>query len=45
MRAASSFSRARLFADLDANQYILQVWDRTANTWVTEGGPSGSPAE
>jgi prepilin-type N-terminal cleavage/methylation domain-containing protein len=38
MRAASSFSRARLFVDLDANRYFVQVWDRTANTWVTEGG-------
>ena len=38
MRAASSFSRARLYADLDTNAYVVQVWDRTANTWITEGG-------
>src|SRR3970282_1000756 len=39
MRAASKFSRARLFVTLDDNTYFTQFWDRTANTWVTEGGP------
>ena len=38
MRAAAKFSRARLFVALDNNTYIVQWWDRTANTWVTEGG-------
>src|SRR5262245_52455770 len=40
MRAASSFTRARVFANLDSGTYSIQVWDRTANTWVTEGGTS-----
>ncbi|OFW29513.1 MAG: hypothetical protein A3H97_01140 [Acidobacteria bacterium RIFCSPLOWO2_02_FULL_65_29] len=40
MRAASKFSRARLFVTLDDNTYFTQFWDRTANTWVTEGGPT-----
>ena len=38
MRAASSFSRARVFANIDSNTYAIQVWNRATNTWVTEGG-------
>ena len=38
MRAASKFSRARLFVDLDSNTFGLQYWDKTLNDWVTEGG-------
>jgi prepilin-type N-terminal cleavage/methylation domain-containing protein len=38
MRAASKFSRARLFVDLDQNSFNLQYWDKTLNNWVTEGG-------
>lgn len=38
MRATASFSRARVYTDLAANTYILQVWDRAANTWTIEGG-------
>jgi len=38
MRAAASFTRARVFANRDANTYALQVWNRTTNTWGTEGG-------
>jgi len=37
MRAASRFSRARVYVDRAANTYRLEVFDRTANTWVTEG--------
>src|SRR5258705_11314642 len=40
MRAASSFTRARVFANRDSNTYAIQVWDRTNNKWVTEGGTS-----
>jgi prepilin-type N-terminal cleavage/methylation domain-containing protein len=39
MRAASSFSRARLYADLGMNWYMVQVWDKVADAWVTEGSP------
>jgi Tfp pilus assembly protein FimT len=38
MRAASKFSRARLFADLDTNSFYVQYWDKALNDWVTEGG-------
>jgi prepilin-type N-terminal cleavage/methylation domain-containing protein len=38
MRAASKFSKARLFVDLGTNSYYTQSWDKTANAWVTEGG-------
>lgn len=38
MRATASFSRARVRANLDANTYQLEVWDRDNDTWVMEGG-------
>jgi prepilin-type N-terminal cleavage/methylation domain-containing protein len=38
MRAASGFTRARLFVSLDSNTYFVQIWDRDASAWVTEGG-------
>lgn len=38
MRAASSFTRARVFANRDTNTYAIQVWDRPNNKWITEGG-------
>jgi type II secretory pathway pseudopilin PulG len=41
MRAASRFTRARIRADLDANTFRLDVWDKTAATWVTEGAIIG----
>jgi len=42
MRAAARFSRSRVYVDLAANSYSLQVWDKTAANWVTEGGTSGT---
>jgi type II secretory pathway pseudopilin PulG len=41
MRAASQFSRARVYADLDARTFRLQVWNKTTNRWVDEGGTQG----
>jgi prepilin-type N-terminal cleavage/methylation domain-containing protein len=38
MRAASQFSRSRVYVDLAANSFSLQTWDKTAGAWVTEGG-------
>ena len=38
MRAASRLTRARVHADLNANTFVLQTWNRTTNAWVTEGG-------
>lgn len=37
MRAASRFSRARVYVDRALNTYQLQVFDRNTNTWVAEG--------
>jgi prepilin-type N-terminal cleavage/methylation domain-containing protein len=36
MRASSQSTRARVYADLGANSFALEVWDRTTNTWVTQ---------
>ena len=41
MRAASQFSRARVYADLNARTFRLQVWNKTTNQWVDEGGTQG----
>jgi len=37
-RAAAQFSRARVYADLNARTFRLQVWNKTANQWVDDGG-------
>jgi Tfp pilus assembly protein FimT len=44
MRAASDFSRARLFVDLSADTYHLERWDKDSSTWVPEGGVTGLSA-
>lgn len=38
MRAASGFTRARMFVNLDADSFFIQVWNRDLETWETEGG-------
>ena len=40
MRAASDFSRVRLYVDLTARTHRMQVFDKTSATccWVTQGG-------
>lgn len=38
MRAASAFTRTRLFVDLTSEEHHLQAWDKTTSTWTTEGG-------
>ena len=38
MRAAAQFSRARVYADLNARTFRLQVWNKTTNQWVDDGG-------
>src|SRR5215471_16126246 len=41
MRAAADFTRARAYADLGANTYHLEVWNKNANggagCWQTDG--------
>jgi len=38
MRAASRFSRERIYVDLTTNSFLLQYWDKTLGTWVADGG-------
>jgi len=40
MRAASDFSRVRLYVDLDARTHKIQSWSKVSPVccWVTEGG-------
>ena len=42
MRAASDFSRVRVYADLGGRTFMMQTWDKLANSgaggWKTEGG-------
>lgn len=37
MRAASQFTRVRVFVDLSSESFWMQQWDKTAATWVSEG--------
>jgi prepilin-type N-terminal cleavage/methylation domain-containing protein len=36
MRAASKYTRSRVFVDLTTHSFTLQDWDKTSSTWVTE---------
>jgi prepilin-type N-terminal cleavage/methylation domain-containing protein len=38
MRAASKFTRERLYVDLNTESFVLQYWDKVAGAWVNEGG-------
>jgi Tfp pilus assembly protein FimT len=38
MRAASNFSRVRLYVDLDGQTHRVQTWDKDGATWTDEGG-------
>ena len=39
MRAASDFTQARLYANLTANTYHVEIWQKSGGgSWVTEGG-------
>jgi hypothetical protein len=38
MRAAASFSRARVRANLTARTFQVEVWNKTTNSWDLEGG-------
>jgi prepilin-type N-terminal cleavage/methylation domain-containing protein len=39
MRAASDFTHARLYTDLNANTYHIEIWQKSGGgSWVTEGG-------
>ena len=36
LRATSEFSRSRLYVDLAAESYVLQIWDVGTGDWVNE---------
>jgi len=38
LRAASSFSQARVFIDLSGRSYHVETWQKAPGAWVTEGG-------
>ncbi len=38
MRAASNFSRVRLYVDVGSNSYHLESWNKTSSQWTVEGG-------
>jgi len=38
LRAASDFSKSRIFVDRTAGSFHLEVWSKTTGAWVTEGG-------
>lgn len=38
MRAAAQFTRARVRLNLPQNQYFIETWDRSNDTWVTRDG-------
>jgi prepilin-type N-terminal cleavage/methylation domain-containing protein len=38
MRAAARSTRARMYVDIEERSFALQTFDRTAGTWVTDGG-------
>jgi len=37
MRAAATFSKGRLFVDLYGKSFIVQRYDKTTSTWVSDG--------
>jgi len=37
MRAAADFTHARLYVDLAANAYHIEVWNKTNSCWRTDG--------
>jgi len=42
LRAASGFTHARVYADLNANTFQLQLWNKTNSCWVADSDPTGT---
>lgn len=38
MRAASRFTKERIYVDLTTETYHLEYWDKTSATWISEAG-------
>jgi prepilin-type N-terminal cleavage/methylation domain-containing protein len=44
MRAASKFTRVRLHCDFGNETFVLETFDKTTQTWITEENPQGLSA-
>jgi prepilin-type N-terminal cleavage/methylation domain-containing protein len=44
MRATSQFARSRVYVDLSAETYVLQLWDTDAVAWVNDGAVTPLPS-
>ena len=44
LRAASAFTRARVYVDLSVNRFHVETWQKTGAAWVTEGGTTTLPS-
>ena len=42
LQASSTFTRSRVFADLGANTYHVDVWNKASSCWQTVNDPSNS---
>jgi len=42
LRAASEFTHARVFANLNGNTFQLQVWNKTSGCWVVDTDPTNT---
>lgn len=42
LRAASEFTHARVYADLNGNTFQLQVWNKTGGCWVVDTDPTNT---
>jgi prepilin-type N-terminal cleavage/methylation domain-containing protein len=42
LQAASGFTRARLYADLGANTFHIETWNKTAGCWQTVNDPANA---
>jgi prepilin-type N-terminal cleavage/methylation domain-containing protein len=45
MRAGSDFTQARLYLDLAANKFRVDVWDQTNGCWHPDEAPDGTCAD
>jgi prepilin-type N-terminal cleavage/methylation domain-containing protein len=42
LRAASDFTHARVYADLNGNNFQLQVWSKAGTCWVADSDPTNT---
>lgn len=42
LRAASDFTHARVYADLNGNTFQLQVWNKANSCWVADSDPTNT---